>query len=148
MKARLISHELLTRLPDQNADHHGARLKRVHSRVPGRCSFWRVTYAGALFWDTYFRKLRESGEDLDWRGRWTEPFLVPLREAEAHTVLELGCGTGNDAARLAGEGYSVTVVQPWKAVTGDEPAPQVEPGRFAAFDTRWYRGFKPAASPR
>jgi len=30
------------------------------------------------------------------------------------------------------------VVQPWKAVTGDEPAPQVEPGRFAAFDTPGY----------
>jgi SAM-dependent methyltransferase len=69
-----------------------------------------VTYAGALFWDAYFRKLRESGGDLDWGGRWTDPFLVPLREAEAHTVLELGCGTGNDAARLAGEGYSVTAV--------------------------------------
>ena len=31
-----------------------------------------------------------------------------------------------------------TVVQPWKAVTDDEPAPQVEPGRFAAFDTPGY----------
>jgi hypothetical protein len=31
-----------------------------------------------------------------------------------------------------------SVVQPWKAVTGDEPAPQVEPGRFAAFDTPGY----------
>lgn len=26
------------------------------------------------------------------------------------TILELGCGTGNDAARLAGEGYAVTAV--------------------------------------
>jgi SAM-dependent methyltransferase len=26
------------------------------------------------------------------------------------TILELGCGTGNDAARLAGEGYEVTAV--------------------------------------
>jgi hypothetical protein len=31
-----------------------------------------------------------------------------------------------------------TVVQPWKAVTGDEPPPQVEPGRFAAFDIPGY----------
>ena len=30
-----------------------------------------------------------------------------------------------------------TVVQPWKAVTDDEPAPQVE-SRFAAFDTPGY----------
>jgi hypothetical protein len=31
-----------------------------------------------------------------------------------------------------------TVVQPCKAVTDDEPAPQVEPGRFVAFDTPGY----------
>ena len=31
-----------------------------------------------------------------------------------------------------------TVVQPWKAVTDDEPAPKVEAGRFAAFDTPGY----------
>jgi ubiquinone/menaquinone biosynthesis C-methylase UbiE len=28
--------------------------------------------------------------------------------AGVRTVLELGCGTGNDAARLAGTGYAVT----------------------------------------
>jgi SAM-dependent methyltransferase len=39
---------------------------------------------------------------------WTRPFLVLLRESGVRTILELGCGTGNDAARLAGEGYSVT----------------------------------------
>ena len=31
-----------------------------------------------------------------------------------------------------------TVVQPWKAVTDEEPAPQAGPGRFAAFDTPGY----------
>lgn len=41
---------------------------------------------------------------------WTGPFLVPLREAGVRTILELGCGTGNDAARLADEGYSVTAI--------------------------------------
>ena len=30
--------------------------------------------------------------------------------AEAQGILELGCGTGNDAARVAGEGYSVTAI--------------------------------------
>jgi SAM-dependent methyltransferase len=67
-----------------------------------------MTSAGVEFWDPYFRTLRESGRDLDWQGRWTEPFREPLRRAHARTVLELGCGTGNDAARLAGEGYKVT----------------------------------------
>jgi len=69
-----------------------------------------VAYAGAEFWDRFFRERRESGDDLDWGGLWTGPFLVPLREAGVRTILELGCGTGNDTARLAGEGYSVTAV--------------------------------------
>ena len=69
-----------------------------------------MAYAGAQFWDRYFSERVEAGRDLDWEGLWTAPFLVPLREAGAHAILELGCGTGNDAARLAGEGYLVTAV--------------------------------------
>jgi SAM-dependent methyltransferase len=66
--------------------------------------------AGAEFWDRFFSQRRQAGDDLDWGGLWTRPFLIPLREAGVRTVLELGCGTGNDAARLAGEGYSVTAI--------------------------------------
>jgi len=69
-----------------------------------------VAYAGAEFWDRSFRERRESGGDLDWEGLWTRPFLVPLREGGARDILELGCGTGHDAARLAGEGYLVTAI--------------------------------------
>jgi SAM-dependent methyltransferase len=69
-----------------------------------------VVHAGVEYWDQFFRRRLESGDDLDWAGLWTTPFLVPLREAGVRTVLELGCGTGNDAARLAGEGYSVTAI--------------------------------------
>jgi SAM-dependent methyltransferase len=67
-----------------------------------------VTYARADFWDRFYQQRRESGDDLDWAGLWTEPFLVPLQQAGVRTILELGCGTGNDAARLADAGYSVT----------------------------------------
>jgi SAM-dependent methyltransferase len=69
-----------------------------------------TVFAAAEYWDSYFRKLRESGGDLDWEGRWIEPFLDPLRDAGVHSVLELGCGTGNDAARLADGGYAVTAL--------------------------------------
>jgi SAM-dependent methyltransferase len=93
-----------------------------------------VSHAGALFWDQYFRRLRESGDDLDWGGLWTGPFLVPLREAAARTVLELGCGTGNDAARLAREGYAVTAADLSAEAIGQAQA-SVGPGvRFLVAD--------------
>jgi SAM-dependent methyltransferase len=69
-----------------------------------------MTFAGAGYWDSFYRNLHDAGDDLDWGGRWTAPFLDPLREAAARTILELGCGTGNDAVRLANEGYTVTAV--------------------------------------
>lgn len=67
----------------------------------------QVEYAKEEYWNGYFRRVNEAGSDLDWQGRWTDPFLPLLRASEAKDVLELGCGTGNDAARLTREGLRV-----------------------------------------
>src|SRR5215813_15009151 len=93
-----------------------------------------VTYAGAEFWDQFFSRRRESGDDLDWEGLWTKPFLVPLRQAGARTILELGCGTGNDAARLADAGYSVTAVDLSSEAVGRARARYGSVARFVIAD--------------
>jgi SAM-dependent methyltransferase len=69
-----------------------------------------VRHSGAEYWDRYFRHLRETGDDLDWGAQWVQPFLGPLRAVGARTLLELGCGTGNDAWRLADQGYQVAAI--------------------------------------
>jgi SAM-dependent methyltransferase len=93
-----------------------------------------VAHAGAGFWDQFFRQRRESGDDLDWEGVWTAPFLVPLREAGVRTILELGCGTGNDAARLAGEGYLVTAIDLSGEAIGQAKAKFGSTARFMVAD--------------
>jgi SAM-dependent methyltransferase len=93
-----------------------------------------VGHAGGEFWDQFFRQRRESGDDLDWEGVWTAPFLVPLREAGVRTILELGCGTGNDAARLAGEGYLVTAIDVSGEAIGQAKAKFGSMARFMVAD--------------
>jgi len=65
---------------------------------------------------------------------WTGPFLVPLRQAGVRTILELGCGTGNDAARLADEGYSVTAVDVSGEAIGQAEAKFGSLARFLVAD--------------
>jgi SAM-dependent methyltransferase len=93
-----------------------------------------VTYAGAEFWDRFFRRRLKSGNDLDWEGLWTEPFLVPLREAGVRTILELGCGTGNDAARLADAGYLVTAIDLSGEAVGQARARYGSKAKFVVAD--------------
>jgi SAM-dependent methyltransferase len=93
-----------------------------------------MAYAGAEFWDQFFQHRRESGDDLDWKGLWTQPFLIWLRQAGVRTVLELGCGTGNDAARLAGEGYSVTATDLSGEAIGQARARYGSMARFLVAD--------------
>jgi SAM-dependent methyltransferase len=70
----------------------------------------RASYEQATYWDGFFRRVGERGADLDWDGRWTESFIPLLRTSGAHELLELGCGTGNDAARLAAKGLRVVAI--------------------------------------
>ena len=93
-----------------------------------------MAYAGAEFWDQFYCQRRESGEDLDWGGLWTGPFLVPLRQAGVRTILELGCGTGNDTARLAAEGYSVTAIDVSDEAIGQAQARFGSQARFLVAD--------------
>lgn len=67
-------------------------------------------YEQTTYWDGFFRRVAERGADLDWGGRWTEPFIPLLRASGAQELLELGCGTGNDAGRIAAEGLRVVAV--------------------------------------
>jgi SAM-dependent methyltransferase len=93
-----------------------------------------MAYAGAEFWDQFYCQRRGSGKDLDWGGLWTGPFLVPLRQAGVRTILELGCGTGNDAARLATEGYSVTAIDGSAEAIGQAQAKYGSLARFLVAD--------------
>jgi len=62
------------------------------------------SYADSAVWDRRF----ERDGDLDWDGLWTDSFITLLRERGCQSVLDLGCGTGNDVARLARAGFRVT----------------------------------------
>ena len=63
-----------------------------------------ISYADSTVWDRRF----EREGDLDWGGLWTDPFLGVLRDNGCQTILDLGCGTGNDVVRLARAGFRVT----------------------------------------
>lgn len=67
-----------------------------------------MSYAPATHWDTYFGKLHQAGQDLDWNEQWTSALIPILHQAQAKYVLDLGCGTGNDTHRLACAGFTVT----------------------------------------
>ena len=85
----------------------------VAMRHDPRVTEMRIDQAGSdqtVYWDGFFRRSGERGADLDWGGVWTEPFIPLMRASGARKVLELGCGTGNDAARLTAVGFNVVAV--------------------------------------
>ena len=66
-----------------------------------------MSYAASTHWDDFFRTHRQAGTDLDWAEQWTGVFAPLLHAHSLRTILDLGCGTGNDTLRLAQRGFSV-----------------------------------------
>lgn len=60
------------------------------------------------YWDQFHQRHVLAGKDLDWGNHWTGAFIDTLRANSVRTVLDLGCGTGNDVVRLADAGFQVT----------------------------------------
>lgn len=66
-----------------------------------------MSYASSDHWNRVFTELKDAGKDLDWGNQWIKVHLPFLKSAKVKTVLDLGCGTGNDVLRLAREGFAV-----------------------------------------
>lgn len=63
-------------------------------------------YAPATVWDSY----HAVGEELNPQGWWMPGLLPFLITAQTRKVLDVGCGTGGDAASLAQKGFHVTAM--------------------------------------
>ena len=66
-----------------------------------------MTYAPSTYWDHFFRSRRQAGTDLDWGDQWTAVFGPILHAYHVQTVLDLGCGSGNDVRHFAHLGLAV-----------------------------------------
>ncbi|MEH2424832.1 MAG: class I SAM-dependent methyltransferase [Nostoc sp.] len=66
-----------------------------------------MSYAPPDHWNQVFAKWKDAGTDLDWGTQWTKVHLPFLKSANVKTVLDLGCGTGNDVLRLVRQGFIV-----------------------------------------
>ncbi|MDZ8224882.1 class I SAM-dependent methyltransferase [Nostoc sp. ChiVER01] len=67
-----------------------------------------MSYASSDHWNQFFTKLKNTSTDLDWGNQWTKVHLPFLNAAKVKTVLDLGCGTGNDVLHLVQQGFTVT----------------------------------------
>lgn len=86
----------------------GVLLPSSSQRGSGQAANLRGPYAPAQVWDNFFTGLADEGKALNPEGWWVPDFLPFLRAAQAHHVLDVGCGTGGDAVRLAQNGFQVT----------------------------------------
>lgn len=67
-------------------------------------------YAPPLVWNTYFAARASEGDELNPQGWWVPDLLPFLQMAQAHDVLDVGCGMGGDAVSLARHGFQVTAM--------------------------------------
>lgn len=66
------------------------------------------------FYDRYAVSLADEYESVAFESAY--PFLVPVFTSAPMTVLDIGAGTGRDAAWIEAKGHSVTAVEPSRAM--------------------------------
>ena len=65
-------------------------------------------YSGQGYWDEYHRiDLRKEASRCIQQQTWLQCFIPVLNRYRVRTILDLGCGSGYDALRLAGLGFRV-----------------------------------------
>ncbi|MBN1878214.1 MAG: methyltransferase domain-containing protein [Anaerolineae bacterium] len=101
------------RLPfpaDERAEYAQRLKAKIEAHLPSSNveKMESIRYAPAQHWDRKFSTLHQAGKDLDWGNQWIEPFIKPLHQAGCRTVLDLGCGTGNEVSNLSKAGFEMT----------------------------------------
>lgn len=66
-----------------------------------------MTYTPSTYWDHFFDNRRQARAELDRGEQWTAVFGPILQANRVQTLLDLGCGSGNDVYRLANLGLAV-----------------------------------------
>jgi len=76
---------------------------------------WTMPNTTAIdFYDQHAAALADGYESISFENAY--PFLVPVFERPPVKVLDIGSGTGRDAAWIASKGHSVTAVEPSEAM--------------------------------
>lgn len=93
-----------------------------------------MAYAPSTYWDHFFHRRRQSGTDLDWGDQWTAVLGPILHTYRVQTLLDLGCGSGNDVRRLAQLGFAVVGLDYSKAALSYAAAKAGPSARFVLAD--------------
>jgi SAM-dependent methyltransferase len=93
-----------------------------------------MTYAPSTYWDHFFHSRRQAGADLDRGEQWTAVFGPILQAQRVQTLLDLGCGSGNDVRRLTDLGLAVVGLDYSKAALSHAAANASLNARFVLAD--------------